>query len=297
MSDLLPLDAIIDPISSMDFFQKLQAFSFITEDLIPFIVQVMALLVQRLVESPISAVVGRRLAAIAIDKGFHQYGVGWLEQCLMLIWGRLNIRPPAPLDTANVQGVQEGTEGKMERIVLAFLGLCIYVDVVADGRATIAHPEQIAYFLVEEWLKLRKEDPTVQALLRPPSFSHILNAARATPVVMLNLWGSQCDAVVLLGQGDINYIRLDGVTEDFAAKLQSNFREGLQSDYCSYADEIPDENRGLSLAPTLSAIHYALAALWKMVVKPILDKMELKVRTCQRYLCQNVDKSAYLLLP
>ena len=293
MRDILPLDAIINPIGSMDPFQKLRALLFITEDLIPFIVQVMALLVQRLVESPISAVVGRRLAALAIDRSLCQRGVEWLEQCLMLVWGRLDLRAPAPLDAAHVQGVQAGSEGRMGRIVLAFLGLFIYVDVVPDGRATMAHPEQIAYLLVEEWLKLRKEDPTAQALLKPPSFSHILNAARATPVVMLNLWGSQCDAVVLLGEGNIKYIRLDGVTEDFAAKLQSNFHEGLQSDYCSYKDKIQDEPRGLSSAPTLSLIHYALAALWKKVVMPILDKMELKVCTRSRYLFQNVGKSAY----
>lgn len=288
----------------MDLFSALKAFSFITEGLIPFAVQLMALAMQRLVEIPLSAVVGRRAAAMAIGKGFYQQGMEWLEQCLMLVWGQMNLRAPPPLDATRIHGIQAESdlESRMGQIVLAFLGLAIHVDVVANDGVSIAHPEQMAYLLFEEWFKLRTEvcrNPIFKDLFKPHSFKHILNAARTAPVVMLNLWGSQCDALVLLGEGKLDCIRLDGVTEDFAAKLQTNFRDELQSHHFrSRGDEIgvPDDHRGLS-STRLPTIHRVLAALWREVVKPILDKMKLQVCARQRYLCQNENKSTFSLLP
>ncbi|KAJ7673486.1 CHAT domain-containing protein [Mycena rosella] len=284
LREILPLDSILDLISSMDFFGQLKAFSFMTDGFIPFIVQLMALLMQRVVEIPLSAVVGRRAAALAMDKGFYQQGTEWLEQCLMLVWGQLNLRAPAPLDATRIKGVQGESEleGRMGQIVVAFLGLCIHVDLVADVGASLAHPEQVAYFLIEEWLKLRTEvysNPIYKDLFKPHPFRHILHAARTAPVVMINLWGSQCDALVIRGEGNLDCIRLDGVTEEFAATLQSDFREGLQSHHFrSRGDEISETSdaRGLSSAPRLHTIHRVLAALWRKVVKPILDKMGLK---------------------
>jgi hypothetical protein len=84
---------------------KLNAFSFMTEGFIPFFVQLMALLMQRVVEIPLSAVVGRRAAALAMDKGFYEQGTEWLDQCLMLVWGQLNLRAPAPLDATRIRGI------------------------------------------------------------------------------------------------------------------------------------------------------------------------------------------------
>ncbi|KJA22418.1 hypothetical protein HYPSUDRAFT_67092 [Hypholoma sublateritium FD-334 SS-4] len=274
--DVLPLDAMIDPIDSMDFMQKLRALLFIKDGLIPFILQVMAVLMQSLVEVPLSAVVGRRAAAMAMDKGLYQQGVEWLEQCLMLVWGQLNLRAPAPQGAI---GARAESEGGMGQIVHAFLGLCVYVDVVGDKGVTIAHPEQLAYLLLEEWLKVRNaasNDPIFKDLFKERSFDHLLNAARTTPVVMLNLWGSQCNALILYGEGRSECFRLDGVTEEFAAKLQTNFRDGLQSaHFRSRGDEALEEHRGDGVAMRSSIIHRVLAALWHMIVKPILDKMKL----------------------
>ena len=278
MRDVLPLDTMINPIGSMDFFQQIRALSFIKDGLIPFILQVMAVLMQSLVEVPLSAVVGRRAAAMAMDKGFYQQGTEWLEQCLMLVWGQLNLRAPAPLGAI---GAQAESEGGMGQIVHAFLGICIYVDVVGDKGVSIAHPEQLAYLLIEEWLKVRNEvsnDPIFKDLFKERSFGHLLNAARTTPVVMLNLWGSQCHALILYGEGRSECFLLDGVSEEFAAKLQSNFREGLQSaHFRSRGDEVSEELRGDGVATRSSIIHRVLGALWNKVVKPILDKMKLSV--------------------
>ena len=291
MREVLPLDAVINPIGSMDVISALRALSFVTEGFIPFFVQVMALLMQRLVEVPLSAVFGRRAAALAMEKGFYRQGVEWLEQCLMLVWGQLNLRAPAPLDAVRIkglQGVQVESEARLGQIVLAFLGLCIYIDLEADDDVSIAHPEQLAYFIVEEWLKLKKEvssDPLLKDLFKSQSFDHILNAARTAPVVMLNLWGTQCNALVLYGEGRSECFRLDGVTEDLAATLQSSLLEGLQSHHFrSRGDEIQAEHRGSQFAPKTSIIHRVLAVLWKKVVKPIFDKMQLQVCTCQCYM-------------
>jgi len=271
---------MIDPIGSMeDIFSIMKALAFIRDGVIPFIVQLMALAMQSLIEIPISSVVGRRVAALAMDKGLYKEGVEWLEQCLMLVWGQLDLRAPAPLVATRIQGVSAESEDKMGQIVRAFLGLLLYVDDVADDGASIAHPEQIAYTLVDQWLKVPKEADS--KLFKPHSFDHIMNAARMAPVVMLNLWGSQCDAVVLLGEGRVKRIRLDGVTEEFAANLQTKFREGLQSNHVrSRGDEISDETRG-SVFPSSPTIHRVLAAIWKEIVKPIFDEMKLEVRMCQ----------------
>ncbi|KAJ7909426.1 CHAT domain-containing protein [Mycena leptocephala] len=236
---------------------------------------------QRVVEIPLSAVVGRRAAALAMDKGFYEQGTEWLDQCLMLVWGQLNLRAPAPLDATRIRGIQQSElEGRMRQIVVAYLGLCIQVD-LATENTSFAHPDQIAYLLIAEWLKLRKEvyaDPVYKDLFQPRSFRHILYAVRAAPVVMINLWGTQCDALVIRGEGNLVCIRLDGVTEDFATRLQSDFRDGLQSHHFrSRGDEISDDRRGLAFAPRLYTIHRVLSALWRKVVMPIFDKMNLQV--------------------
>jgi hypothetical protein len=282
----------------MDFFGQLRAFSFITEGLIPFIVQFIALSMQRLVEVPLSAVVGRRVAALAMEKGFYQKGVEWLEQCLMLVWGRLSVRAPqAVLDDADAQSVLPQLEGGMEQMVLAFLGLCIYADMTTEDGPSVAYPEQIAYFIIQEWIKRRSEvyeNPVYRDLFKPHSFSHILNAARTAPVVMLNLWGSQCNALLLLGEDGSKCIHLPGVTEEFVATLQTLFREGLQTnDGRSRGDEVADEHRGAVPVPDLSVIHRCLSALWKKVVKPILDEMELKVRTRHHPFLLNMGKLSH----
>ncbi|RXW24376.1 hypothetical protein EST38_g1467 [Candolleomyces aberdarensis] len=263
MREILPLDALIEPISTMHPFSQLGALMFIKDGVIPFIVQVMAVLMQRLVEVPLSSVVGRRAAALAMEKGFFKQGVEWLEQCLMLVWGQLNLRAPAPMEAMRVKGVQAESERRMENIVLAFLGLCIYVDVVADDGKTIPHPEQLAYFLVQEWLKIRMEvqrNPVYKDLFQPYSFSHIARAAQTNPVVMISLWGSQCNALILFDVDRNKCIRLEAVTEELATTLQSKFR---------------GDDRGSTTAPRLSDIHKVLSVLWKVVVKPIFDEMGL----------------------
>jgi hypothetical protein len=294
----LPLEAILDVganSTTNDFaavLKILQTLSFITDGFIPFVLQLMGLLMQRVVEIPLSAVVGRQAAAIAMGKGYYEKGAEWLEQCLMLVWGQTNLCVPAPFDPTRIQGVHVESEldGRMGQILLAYLGLSHYVDLSTDGGASMAHPEQMGYFLIEEWLKLRKEVssiPIYKDLFKPHTFSHILDAARVAPVVMLNLWGSQCDALLLLGEGKFECFRLDGVTEDLAANLQTSFREGLQSDHFrSRGDEISDEHRGLFFAPRLHDVHNVLAVLWQTVVKPILDKMKLQVCPGRPYLCQ-----------
>ncbi|KAI0030189.1 CHAT domain-containing protein [Vararia minispora EC-137] len=84
--------------------------------------------------------------------------------------------------------------------MLAFLGLCVDSDIVADSDSSLAHPEQIAFFLVESWLKLlnaARADPAFGNLFKPRPFANLVAAARTNPVVMLNLWGNQCDALIL----------------------------------------------------------------------------------------------------
>ncbi|KAJ7117247.1 CHAT domain-containing protein [Mycena crocata] len=285
----LPIDSILNAGASSDakdfvaILKTLQTLAFITENLIPFVVQLMAFLMQRLVEIPLSAVVGRQAAAIAMGKGFHEKGTEWLEQCLMLVWGQTNLRAPAPLDATRIRGVEidEEMEGRMGQLVLAFLGLALCVDFASDGTVSVAHPEQLGYFLMEEWLKLRKEvssNSIHKDMFKPHTFSHILHAAHTAPVVMLNLWGSECFALLLLGEGKAECFRLEGVTEELAGNLQASFRKGLQSyHFRARGDEIFDQQRGLDLdGPKLQVIHRVLAVLWNTIVKPILDKMKLQ---------------------
>lgn len=262
----------------MDTVSKRNAFSFMTDAFIPFFVQLMALLMQKVVEIPLSSVLGRRAAALAMDKGLHEQATEWLDQCLMLVW---NLRAPAPRDATNMRGTQHlELEGKMRQILIAYLGLDIYVDLPADP-SSFKNPNQIGCLLKAEWWKLRKEvytDPVWKDVFRPQPFHHILYAVRTAPAVMLNLWGTQCDALVIRGEGDLICIRLEGVTEEFAARLQSDFREGLQvHHFRTRGDKIHEDRRGLASTPRLNTIHRILGALWRKVVKPIFDRMNLKV--------------------
>ncbi|KAJ8079110.1 hypothetical protein PM082_013397 [Marasmius tenuissimus] len=294
MKDGLPIDSIVNNASTydkMDIISRLKALektlSFVKEGFIPFVLQFMALLVQRLVEAPLSAVIGRRLAAATMGNSMLlKAGVEWLEQCLMMVWGRLNLRAVSPKDAAGHQvedADSAGTAGP-EQLVLAFLGLCIDVEASPGGHGSVANPEQIAFRLMEKWLRYKviKEShnyPTPYPL-DPYPFTRIvsaISAAQAGPVVMLNLWGTQCDALLIHRMGDWECIRLPEVTEDIAAKLQANLRGELQSRSATHEDDNSTDGResipGGAMLPRPERV---LRILWDRVVKPIFDRLKLK---------------------
>jgi hypothetical protein len=305
--DALPFNELIQPPapdSNLSLFGNLARLQgllnqvdFMKNGLIPFVVQLMSLLMQRLVEVPLSAVVGRRAAALAMSMNYVAEGVEWLDQCLMIVWGGLNLRAPAPLDVARLHETRADLGSKLRMILLAFLGVCVDADLEPDGHASVAHPERMAYQLLERWLALVREartDPMFGDLFKPTPFLSLLSAARATPVVMLSLWGSQCDALIIHSNSEDGWthLHLDGVTESIAVDLQSKLRGGLFSlDVRSRGDDPPQDeflqddsdsriSKSYAQKRSYRDIEYVLAFLWNKVVKPIVvDGLKLQVST------------------
>ncbi|KAL0066445.1 hypothetical protein AAF712_006487 [Marasmius tenuissimus] len=291
MKDGLPIDSIINNTSSFDkadIFAQLkayEAFEFVKNGFIPFVLQFMALLMQRLVEVPLSAVIGRRLAAATMSNTMLvPAGVEWLEECLMMVWGQLNLRAVSPMDAANHQVEQMDAAGRAGQLVLAFLGLCINVDVMPDGQGSVENPEQIAFRLIEQWLRLKV---TMESYNRPGPHSlspypftrilSIISSAQAGPVVMLNLWGTQCDALLIHSTGAWECICLPEVTEDLATTLQAKLRGELESRSISRGDDNSQDSRfSIPVNDTMSQPEYILRDLWDKVVKPIFDRLKLK---------------------
>ncbi|KAK7438593.1 hypothetical protein VKT23_017928 [Stygiomarasmius scandens] len=271
MNDVLALDAIIGSVKNPS------ALSFITDNFIPFVVQLLGLL-QHMVEIPISALVGHRLASVAITFGFIAPGVEWLEQCLMAVWSKLDLRETyKPIALVGGDAQTTDLRAKIGWILRAYLGLCVQTDMMeTEVHASVASSQQVAHSLVKEWINLQKSvlaDPNLGKLFRPSSFKHICAAARRSRVVMINLWGSQCDALVFPNESDHNVVHLEGVTENVVSELQSDLLTGIRGiDFRSYGGETIDNNSDFKP----KGVSQVFSDLWFKIVKPIFNALGLK---------------------
>jgi hypothetical protein len=232
---------------------------------------------------------GRNAARIAAGLGKFSLAVEWLERSRSIVWSQmLNVRKPIddllyrehPALAQRLRGVVQGME-----VTSALIN-------IGDGARQLQHQgafqEQDVigkyHRLAQEWESLVAEVRVLLGLagfLRPRTLEDLSGAARGGPVVVLNVHTSGCDALILKDEQVFLCLRLD-FTADDAAFLQANFRDCIRSSSArSRGDEQAGSDRSAEVwhPPGGQGFPHILSELWIKVVKPVLDVLDIPVRT------------------
>ncbi|KAJ6579941.1 CHAT domain-containing protein [Mycena vulgaris] len=227
-----------------------------------------------------SAVV-RNAAGAAIASGQPEKAVEWLEQGRSIIWGEfLNLRTPVDdlklkyptlaeeLIRLSAQLEGAGTRGN---------------DPVLNDSKTRQSLESVAQQAHEnankraELLRKIRKLKGFERFLLPKTISELASAAQAGPVVLINLSGTRCDALILLpATGGVKHVPLVEFTNEHAEDLAKSL--GKLMHYAGRTDRLLVEREGDSVVPEDHFAHI-LSELWVRVVKLVLDALAIKTPT------------------
>ncbi|KAF8129600.1 TPR-like protein [Boletus edulis] len=239
-------------------------------------------LTHRYAELKRGADVVREAAAAALDEGFPELAVEWLEQGRSIVWGellrlrgsyeRLSSAHPdharrlrelsAALDNAGATREQslstfsKSTDDSMHRTTRT-------LQQDADRHRTLAIERDK---LLQEIRRL----PGFQRFLLPKDFAQLRASAHSGPVVMLNAAETRCDALILLADVDhVIHVPLPNFNLRRSAGLQ-NMLGRLLGD----ARATPfDDRQGRAATRGAGSWETLLSTLFNGVIKPVLDAL------------------------
>ncbi|KAF8552759.1 hypothetical protein OG21DRAFT_1498181 [Imleria badia] len=217
----------------------------------------------------------REAAASAIDSGFTETTVEWLEQGRSIVWGELlQLRSSyeelsvAHPDHRELSAALENASATRERS-----------SVFSEQTSSVAHSAtESLQNEVDRHRRLAIErDKLLQEIRRFPGFKQFLlriqfsqlrASAHSGPVVILNAADSRCDALVILADLDhVIHVPLPTFTFQRSMGLQNMLEKLLGHARVIHSDDREGKSatlRGVSWESLLST-------LWNGVVKPVLD--------------------------
>ncbi|KAF8129595.1 CHAT domain-containing protein, partial [Boletus edulis] len=239
-------------------------------------------LTHRYAELKRGADVVREAAAAALDSGYPELAVEWLEQGHSIVWGELfqlrgsyeqlsSAHPDharrlhdlsAALDDSgatrekSLSTFSESTDGAIHRATQT-------LQQEADRHRTLAIERDK---LLQEIRRL----PGFQRFLLPKDFAQLRASAHSGPVVMLNAAETRCDALILLADVDhVIHVPLPKFNLQRSAGLQ-NMLGRLLGD----ARATPfDDRQGRAATRGAGSWETLLSTLFNGVVKPVLDAL------------------------
>ncbi|KAF8436583.1 CHAT domain-containing protein [Boletus edulis BED1] len=239
-------------------------------------------LAHRYAELKRGADVVREAAAAALDLGFPELAVEWLEQGRSIVWGELlqlrgsyeqlsSAHPDharrlrdlsAALDDAGVTR-EKSLSTSSESADGAIHGATQTLQQEADRHRTLAIERDK---LLQEIRRL----PGFDRFLLPKDFSQLRASAHSGPVVMLNAAETRCDALILLADVDhVIHVPLPGFDFQWAARLQNTLRALLGNARITRFDD----RKGKLATAGGGSWESLLSTLWNGVVKPVLDAL------------------------
>ncbi|KAG8681626.1 hypothetical protein FRC09_017353, partial [Ceratobasidium sp. 395] len=214
-------------------------------------------------------------AAAAIDLERYDLALEWLEQSRSIIWNQtLQLR--TPLDELAV--VDPSLAKQLARTACQLDQSISLTPSDHSNLSTNANSiEQAAqqhHRLAEQWDRLLDEArqlPGMSGLLRPKKASELIRAAVDCTFVVLNVYGADCDALVIPSNAtSVTRIPLQGFSYDIALELHAQLTDSLR--YANIRDrgyrrpmfnDMDGEDRFEDI----------LAALWTCIVQPILSHL------------------------
>ncbi|KAF8436565.1 TPR-like protein [Boletus edulis BED1] len=259
----------------------LHAYS-IAINLLPQLAWIGLSLTHRYAELEQGADVVREAAAAALDLGFPELAVEWLEQGRSIVWGELlqlrgsyeqlsSAHPDharrlrelsAALDHAgatrekSLSTVSRSTDGAIHHATQT-------LQQEADRHRTLAIQRDK---LLQEVRRL----PGFERFLLPKDFPQLHASAYSGPVVMLNAAETRCDALILLANVDhVIHVPLPGFDFQWAARLQNTLRALLGHARITRFDD----RKGKLATGGGGSWESLLSTLWDGIVKPVLDAL------------------------
>ncbi|KAF8132353.1 TPR-like protein [Boletus edulis] len=235
-------------------------------------------LTHRYAELKGGADVVREAAAAALDSGFPELAVEWLEQGRSIVWGELlqlrgsyeqlsSAHPDhtrrlrelsAALDDAGatrekyLSTFSESADDPMHRATQT-------LQQVADAHRTLAIERDK---LLEDIRRL----PGFNRFLLPKDFSQLRASAHSGPVVVLNAAERRCDALIVLADVDhVIHVPLTNFTFQRSTDLQ-----GILKSFLRHAEV---ERTGQVERWDCGTWESFLSPLWKCVVEPVMDAL------------------------
>ncbi|KDQ61081.1 hypothetical protein JAAARDRAFT_124653 [Jaapia argillacea MUCL 33604] len=211
----------------------------------------------------------REAAGAAIASGEYGTAVEWLEQGRSIVWGQqLQLRAP-------VHELRDTYPELATELVQVSKAL-----EAANGRDTVYDEDapQKRHNLVLEWEalveKVRKETE-LKDFLRPLKYTELSKAASDSgPVIIVNVCGSRCDALIVLSNGsEPLHVPLPEFSLDQATSLERSFHKVLVGSGVGATRGI---NSAWSDNPDFR-FRNLLSSLWSWVVKPIIEDLQTTV--------------------
>ncbi|KAK0430715.1 CHAT domain-containing protein [Armillaria borealis] len=220
--------------------------------------------------------VASHAAHMAVHLGRSGMALEWIEQCRFIVWQRvLNLR--VSMDTlADVEPTLACRLGEVSDL----LQRGAYFDLLGMEEGSLEMRKQQRHRLAEEWEDLIAQTrslPGFTDFLTPKDSAYFTSCEFGGIIVLLNVYGGSpsCEAIVLgSNKGKVVTFLLEQMNRKLATSLQKCLRETLQQSgrhscnaRASEAWYGHDEQGGMSKV---------LSVLWKTVVKPLFDFLDLK---------------------
>jgi hypothetical protein len=220
-------------------------------------------------------------AATAISAEQYDTALEWLEQGRSIVWSQLlDLRTP-------VDAIREKEPSLADDLVRVSQALehagnrdTSTQDLSPQSNQGLSM-EQIAQGhrrLAEEWERLverARAIPGFEDFLRPKKLVQLCSAAKAGPMVVINVHKQRCDALVLIpGLDEVMHIPLDGFSYENGQELHQSLNRLLLN-----AGVRARDVRGPKLVPVSEhqSFQHILSILWSCIVKPVLDGLAFSV--------------------
>ncbi|RXW18995.1 hypothetical protein EST38_g6857 [Candolleomyces aberdarensis] len=233
-------------------------------------------------------------AAAAIDAGKLDMAVEWLEGGRCIVWNQLNGLRQQSLDALEL--VHPRLAERFMNLSAALENASSRVSssqqwIQADSEQRISMQEEVTAHVKlagdwEELLHSIRKIPGFENLLRPPSLRNLLENLPEGVIVVINVFSTRCDALVLIpGLEEPLHIPLPSFSMGKAEELRVRLHSCIQSKNLRIHQQglETDEDRGMSTYRKANrskgALENTLQELWGLVVKPIFDELGFSTST------------------
>ncbi|KAG6371295.1 TPR-like protein [Boletus reticuloceps] len=220
----------------------------------------------------------REAAAAALDSGFPELAVEWLEQGRSIVWGELlqlrgsyeqlsSAHPDHARRLRELSAALDDAGATREKPLSTFSELTD--DVMHRATQTLQQVADAHRTLAIERDKLLQEIrrlPGFNRFLVQKDFSQLRASAQYGPVVVLNAAKRRCDALIVLPNVDhVIHVPLPNFTFQRSTDLQGILKSFLRNALVERTGQVEKWDRG-----TWESF---LSPLWKSVVEPVMDAL------------------------
>ena len=227
----------------------------------------------------LAADVARDAAATALQLGHTEMAVEWLEQGRSVVWGQL-FQLRTPLD--ELRSAFPNLADRLERVSSELEHASASHDQLTFQRTTESLEQRAQRHRAlalerERLLEQVRCMPGFERFLLPKPFSQLRASAHSGPVVLLNASEQRCDAMIITSDSDaVLHVPLFDMSYKHAEYLRTSLDASL-----IHHGRGTDERAARPVRP--HGMNFILAELWRNVVKPVLNALNLSVCTPSRH--------------